>query len=87
MARLQHEIWLDPDEDGVPLPGCCLAGPDGDGFRRMLGPKACLVHRFESGSHFETMTIYYQFVDYGEYVSSDPWDMEPYPEDWKRRQE
>ena len=87
MAQLLHEIWLDPDEDGAPLPGRCLAGPDGDDFRRLLSPKAQLVHRFEAGSHWEAINLYYRFVGYGDHIPSDPWDITPYPNEWKIRQQ
>jgi hypothetical protein len=86
MVILLHEIWEHLDEDGQHLPGCCLAGPDGEAFRRLLGPNARLIHTFEAGSHFEAMTIYNRLVGYGAYTSDHPWDMEPYPAEWATRQ-
>jgi hypothetical protein len=32
MAVLRHEVWI--DRNG--LPGCCLAGADGDGARKLF---------------------------------------------------
>ncbi len=87
MTRLLHEIWEDRDENGQPLPGCCLAGPDGADFRRSLSPQARLLHRFEAASHHEAMTIYYRYAGYGEYTTTEAMDLQPYPEEWKARQE
>jgi hypothetical protein len=56
------------DDRGHVLPGLCLAGPDGEDFRKRLredpledglGPPHC-VRTFEASSHFEAMTIYYR---------------------------
>ena len=82
MASLLHEIWEDLDEYGNSLPACALAGPQGDGLRQMLGPRARLIHTFEANSHFEAMTIYNAFLGRGSYESSHSWDHEPYPEVW-----
>jgi hypothetical protein len=56
-------------------------------FRRLLSPKAQLVHRFEAGSHREAMNLYYRFVGYGDHIPSDPWDVTPYSDEWKIRQQ
>ena len=82
MAILIHEVW----EDLNGLPGLCLAGPDGDGFRELLDKPARLVRRFKAGSHFEAMTIYYDFLGEGVYTSDFAIDREPYPDDWAERQ-
>lgn len=86
MVKLVHEIWVEYDEDGKPLDGMCLAGPDGDGFRALLAPGAQLVYILEGGSHFESMTLYYQLLGRGTYTTNQPWDTEPYPEEWLTRQ-
>jgi hypothetical protein len=82
MATLIHEIWKDEDN----MEGVCLAGPDGDDFRRLLGSKAKCVRRFEAGSHFEAMTIYYHLCSRGTYTSDFAADRDPYPDDWAQRQ-
>ena len=56
MAMLVHEVWED-EQDGSK--GLCLAGPDGNGFRKLLSNGARCVRQFDAGSHFEAMTIYY----------------------------
>ena len=86
MAMLVHEIWEDVGDDGSVLPGVCLAGPDGDAFRKHLHPDARCADRFEAGSHFEVMTIYYRHYGWGDYASSFASDRSPYPEDWEIRQ-
>ena len=63
-----HEIWV--DKDG--LPGCCLAGPDGDGFRRLLDQPATKVHEFYASSTVEALTYYHRYVGHGEYKSDYP---------------
>jgi hypothetical protein len=86
MAKLIHEIWETFDDRGDVLPGVCLAGPDGDGFRKLQDGNARCVRRFEAGSHFEAMTIYHHHYGWGEYTTDQAWDHQPYPEDWAERQ-
>ncbi len=76
MVERLHEIW--EDEDG---PGCCLAGPAGDGFRGLIGPEARLIHTFWAGSHHEAMTTYSRLLGREAYTTDQPSDFEPYPED------
>ncbi len=84
MAILKHEVWIKGDG----LPGCCLAGPDGDAARKLFaeaGP-ATLVWTFEAGSHHEAMTRYNQYLGREPCSSHQAWDLEPYPEEWLRVQ-
>jgi hypothetical protein len=85
MAKLLHEIWVE-DADHGPLPSLVLAGPDGDVFRRGLGPSARLVRTFEAESNYEAMTIYYAYNGWGEYKLNLPEDKRPYPDDRRVRQ-
>lgn len=82
MVSLLHEIWEELDERGQWLPSCVLAGPQGDDARRWFGSTARRIHMFSAGSHFEAMTLYYQFLGLGAYTTEFPEDMEPYPEEW-----
>jgi hypothetical protein len=86
MAILRHEVWEDYGDGGEVLPGVCLAGPDGDDFRRLLASTARLIHTFEAGSHHEAMTIYYSLMGWGAYETEHPWDRLPYPDEWRSRQ-
>jgi hypothetical protein len=86
MAKLIHEIWEDISHDGAALPGLCLAGPDGEGFRKLLHKDARCVHRFEAGSHLEAMTVYYRHNGWGNYTSDFASDREPYPDELAQRQ-
>ena len=86
MTSLIHEVWEEIDEDGESLPGCCLAGPDGDGYRRLQSSKARLVTTFEASSYFEAMNKYYEIVGYGKYQTEHQSDYDPYPEEWALRQ-
>ncbi len=85
--KLIHELWEDFGDEGESLPGLCLAGPMGDGFRKLLSPRAKLVTTFDDGSHFEAMTSYYELIGWGVYSTDQPWDLQPYPEEWFRVQE
>jgi hypothetical protein len=86
MAKLVHEIWEETDDRGQVLPSLGLAGPDGEGFRKLLREDARCVRRFEAESHFEAMTIYYRHYGWGEYTSDLAPDREPYPDHWAQRQ-
>ena len=86
MADLLHEIWVDAGESGVEMEGCCLAGPDGDAFRRRLQPSARLLRTFEAGSHFEAMSTYHRLLGREPYVSDLAQDHAPYPDEWRDRQ-
>jgi hypothetical protein len=85
MVDLLHEIWIEND-GGRTLESCCLAGPDGDGHRRLLTTGARLVHTFWAGCHYEAMTIYHRFLGREPYRTEHAWDHEPYPTDWHARQ-
>lgn len=87
MALLVHEVWEEPDENGQMLEGLCLAGPDGDAFRAALGESARLIATFEAASHVEAMTKYYSMYGRGKYVAAHPTDYEPYPNEWRIRQQ
>lgn len=76
--KLKHELW----EDGEGLNTFCLAGPRGDGARKLLGPAAKLIWTVEADSYFEAMSAYYKFMGWGEYTTEHEWDMRPYPEEW-----
>jgi len=83
---LVHEIWEAVGEGGMVLHTCCLAGPRGQECRRTLPRTARLLKTFEAGSHFEALTIYNRFLGRERYTTQQPWDFEPYPEEWVREQ-
>ena len=82
---LVHEVW-ERVEDGTALTGVCDAGPRGDGCRASFGPGARLLTTFTSCSHFEALTIYYRYMDWGVYTTDQEWDREPYPAEWVAEQ-
>ena len=75
MVERLHEIW--ENEDG--LPGCCLAGTEGEGFRRLIGQKARLIQTFWAGSHFDAMITYNRLLGRESYTTDHSSDFEPYP--------
>lgn len=80
--ELVHEIWLDPEPDGQMLPGLCLAGPMGEGFRSLLNNGALKVGEVRGTSTFDTMTKYWELQGWGVYKARFQQDHEPYPEEW-----
>lgn len=80
-----HELLLELWED-VDGPALLYAGPRGDGSRRLLSPNPRLVTTIWASSHFEAMTIYYQLLGRGEYRTDQPWDHQPFPQEWVREQ-
>jgi hypothetical protein len=81
MTKLKHELW-EENVDGARTLTFCLTGPHGDQARSMLGPDAKLIWTVEAGTHFEAMTKYYEFMDWGQYKTEHDWDLQPYPEEW-----
>lgn len=61
-----HEIWLVPVADGQMLPGLCLAGPMGDGFRSLLNKGARKVGEVRGTTTFDVMTKYWKPQGWGE---------------------
>jgi hypothetical protein len=74
---MKHELWKDSDGETF-----CLAGPRGDAARKLLSPQAKLIWTIDALSHFDAMTAYYKFRDWGEYMTDQDWDREPYPKEW-----
>jgi hypothetical protein len=71
-----HEVWL--DAEGLPM--LCLAGRYGKQARAMLSQPSHLIHTFGASSHFEAMTIYYVFMNWGKYTSDFWQDHQTYAE-------
>lgn len=74
MSLIKHEIWQ--EEGGETM--LCFADELGEASRQTLEPNAKLIHTFYASSHYEAMTIYYQFMDWGEYTTDFEVDKEPY---------
>lgn len=86
MAVLVHEVW-ETVSGGMVLHACCLAGSLGEGCRQHLEPGARLLTTFQAGCHFEAMTIYYRCLGRGAYTTDEPWDYQPYPDEWLAEQQ
>ena len=71
-----HELWDEGDHGQT----FCLAGPRSDEARALLGPNARLAWTVEGASHFEAMTLYYEHMGWGVYVSDQAWDKQTYAE-------
>jgi hypothetical protein len=73
-AGSKHQVWQ--DNDG--LTTLCLADERGDDCRNLLESGSCIIHEFFANSHFEAMTIYYKFMDWGIYTTEFEIDKQPY---------
>ena len=80
--KLLHELWQDTGEGEYGFETFCFAGPLGEGARALLSPEAKLIWTVKAGSHFEAMTLYYQFMDWGVYSTIYEEDRSPYPHEW-----
>jgi hypothetical protein len=76
MKGIRHEVW--EDSEGLTM----LFRADKAGNEGWLQPEknSKLIHSFYASSHYEAMTIYYEFMDWGVYDTPYEIDKEPYPE-------
>jgi hypothetical protein len=74
MSSIKHEVWQEVGGETM----LCYAGELGKQARLTLEPKVKLIHTFYASSHYEAMTIYYQFMDWGIYTTDFEVDKEPY---------
>jgi hypothetical protein len=74
MTSIKHDIWQ--DKEG--LTSLCFSGDLGDESRSLLEPDSKIIHSFYAHSHFDAMTKYYEFMDWGKYDTEFDIDMEPY---------
>ncbi len=72
--NIKHEVWEDPEG----LTTLCLAEERGDDCRKLLEPGSKLIHSYYAESHYEAMTIYYKFMEWGIYTVEFEIDKEPY---------
>ena len=85
MSKLLHEVWEEID-GGMVLHTCCMAGPRGEGCRRLLALGCRLLTTFEASSHFEAMTVYHCYLSREAYTTAQAWDHQPYPDEWLAEQ-
>lgn len=72
--KVKHEVWINPEG----LTTLCFADERGNDCRRLLDPDSKLIHSFYAISHYEAMTNYYKFMNWGEYTTEFEIDKEPY---------
>jgi hypothetical protein len=73
-ANVKHEVWKDLEG----LTTLCLADERGDGCRELLEPESKLIYSFYAENHYEAMTIYYKFMNWGTYTTEFEIDKQPY---------
>jgi len=72
--NVKHEVW----EDSEGKTTLCLADERGNECRQLLEPGSKLIHGFYASNHFDAMTIYYKFMNWGAYETEFEIDKEPY---------
>ena len=74
MTKIKHDIWKSDDD----LTSLCYSGELGEESRSILEPNSKIIHSFYADSHFDAMTKYYEFMDWGIYETEFEIDKEPY---------
>jgi hypothetical protein len=74
LDNVKHEVW----QDSEGLTTVCFADEQGNDCRKFLELGSKLIHEFYANSHYEAMTIYYKFMDWGTYTTEFKIDKEPY---------
>lgn len=59
----------------------CLAGPRGDQARPALSPSAHLTWTAEADSHYQAITLYYEYMGWGTCTTGQERDRRAYAED------
>ena len=73
--KLVLKLWKDESQGEFTY---CLAGAAGDEARGLLEGHAELIWSCEAISHFDAMTQYYAFQDWGEYTTVHEQDYWPF---------
>lgn len=72
------KIKLDVWQDREGLTALCRAGDGGKECRDAMEGKYKIIFSFFASSHYEAMTKYYEFMDWGEYTTEFEIDKEPF---------
>lgn len=68
MPNMKYQLWQEPDDCQT----FCLAGVEGNSARALIDAQAVLVWEVEAESHFDAMTKYYAYMQWGEYLTDLP---------------
>lgn len=74
MALVKLDIWK--NKEG--LTALLFSGELGQEGRMTLEEDYEIIHSFYADSHFDAMTKYYEFMDWGQYETEFEIDKEPY---------
>jgi hypothetical protein len=74
MALVKLDIWK--NKEG--LTALLFSGDLGQEGRTTLEQDYEIIHSFYADSHFDAMTKYYEFMDWGQYETEFEIDKEPY---------
>jgi hypothetical protein len=81
MALIKLDIWQ--NKEG--LTALLFADTLGEEGRQTLEADYEIIHSFFAESHFDAMTKYYQFMDWGLYTTDFEVDKEPYNLEYLQR--
>jgi hypothetical protein len=73
---IKHQVWINSEG----LTGVCFASSKGDDYRKLMEKNSRLIHTFYASSHFEAMTVYYAYMNWGKYEAIYEKDKELYDE-------
>lgn len=74
MTTIKLDIWQ--NKEG--LTSLCFSGDLGEESRTILEPDSKIIHSFYADSHYDAMTKYYQYMDWGVYTTDFEVDKESY---------
>ena len=74
MNNIKHDVWQESDGKTA----VCFSDDSGKECRKLLEPGSKKIHNFYASSHFEAMTIYYNFMGWGKYETQFEVDKQPY---------
>jgi hypothetical protein len=78
---LKLDIWK--NREG--LTALLFSGDLGEEGRKTLEEDYEIIHSFNAESHFDAMTKYYEFMDWGQYETEFEIDKEPYDKEQLER--
>ena len=74
LTSIKHDILQ--DKEG--LTSLCFSGDLREESRSLSEPDSKIIHSFYAHSHFDAMTIYYEFMDWEKYETELDIDVQPY---------
>ena len=74
MTLVRHDIWKNTEG----MTALLFSGELGEEARKALEENYQIIHSFYAVSHFDAMTKYYEYMDWGVYETEFDIDKQPY---------